>query len=137
MTEFKGAHRSHDPQLSEIRDEGVFGGLFASTDGGMDGEHIYEISSPQHLTDYALNYEIEGAWEAALELCDGDEDRAERIMSAGCESDSSDPDDGWELQRLRGQLASRLGYTSVEIEDETGSGCALCLPGCTIIRSES
>lgn len=133
MTTFEGIHRSPS-ELTEIRNTGTFGGVFASATGGMYGEHVYIVSSPRHLTDFELNYELEGAWEAALEICDGDESLAEAIMSAGCEVDG-DAEAGWEAQRLRGRLAAKLGYTSIEMLDETGSS-ALCLPGCTIERAE-
>tara|TARA_Y100001001_G_scaffold164802_1_gene199014 strand:- start:6988 stop:7293 length:306 start_codon:yes stop_codon:yes gene_type:complete len=97
---------------------------------------LHRIISPRHLTDYELNYEIEGAWDAALEIADGNEDVANAIMAPGCETlDDCEPEDvadqGWEFQRLRGQLAARLGYTSVEMLDEHGT-TYLCLPGCTI-----
>jgi len=129
---FEGIHRSPDPALTEIRSAGTFGGIFASSSGGMYGEHRYRVTSPRHLENYALNYEIDGAWEAALDLCDGDESLAEAIMTPDCEVEG-DADDGWNAQRLRGLLAARLGYTSVEMRDETGHA-VLCLQGCTLQR---
>lgn len=124
-----GLHRSPSSTLNEITDGGIFGGIFAGPKAGMYGEYVYEVSSPRHLSDFALNYEVDGAWEAALELCDGDESLASVIMTPGCETE--DPEEGWSAQRLRGQLARRLGYTSVEMLDETGE-CMLCLPGCSV-----
>lgn len=121
-------------RITEIRAEGVFGGLFASCNedaARSHGDVLHLIRSPRPLTDFELNYRLEGAWELALELCDGDESRAESIMSPDCPSDSGDAEDGWEVQRLRGELARRLGYTSVEMRDEHGT-VWLCLPGCEI-----
>lgn len=121
-------HSSPAP-LSSITDSGIFGGVFAAADETAARSHggiLHVVMSPRPLTNYVLNYEIDGAYEIALELCDGDESRADSIMSAACEGD-----DGWELQRLRGQLAGRLGYTSVEMRDEHGTTW-LCLPGCEI-----
>lgn len=121
-------------RITEIRPEGVFGGLFASCNvvaARSHGDVLHIIRSPRPLTNFALNYQIEGAWQLALDLCDGDEARAEAIMSPECPSDSVDAEDGWELQRLRGELARRLGYTSVEMRDEHGTTW-LCLPGCEI-----
>lgn len=121
-------------RITEILPEGVFGGLFASCCVDVARSHgdvLHVIRSPRPLTNFALNYQIEGAWELAVELCDGDETRAEAIMSPECPSDSADIEDGWELQRLRGELARRLGYTSVEMRDEHGTTW-LCLPGCEI-----
>lgn len=126
-------------EISEITKHGVFGGVFASGDINAalsHGETLYQIVSPRPLTDFELNYEIEGAWEIALELTDGCEESAEAIMSISCEAlDDCDPADAgeqsWEFQRLRGLLAARLGYTSVEMLDEHGTTW-LCLPGCKI-----
>lgn len=135
MEHFHGSNEA----ITEIRAEGVFGGLFASGNERSalsHGDMLHRIESPRPLTDYALNYEIEGAWEAALAVADGNEAVAEAIMSAGCESlDDCDPEDagdqGWEFQRLRGALAAKLGYTSVEMRDEHGTTW-LCLPGCKV-----
>ena len=93
------------------------------------GHVLHVIESTRALSDYELNYELDGAFEIALELAGGDESAAEAIMSKSCESD--DAEQGWEFQRLRGVLASRLGYTSVEMLDEHGTTW-LCLPGCGI-----
>jgi hypothetical protein len=131
---YEGIHRSHDASLAEVRQVGQFGGIFASVSGGMHGEYVYRVTSPRHLENYALNYEIEGAWEVALDVCSGDESLAEAIMTTGCEiADDNDGEAGWEAQRLRGVLALRLGYTSIEMRDETGHS-VLCLPGCAIER---
>ena len=125
--------------IATISASGAFGGLFASTSEASALSHgnvLHTIEAPRVLTDYELNYEAEGAWEAALELCDGNEEKAEAIMSAGCEAlDSCDPEDiaeqGLELQRLRGALAARLGFDAVEMIDEHGT-TYLCLPSCKI-----
>ena len=125
--------------ITEIRNSGVFGGLFASASESSALSHggvLHSIESPRHLSDYALNYEVGGAYDVALEIARGDERVADAIMSKGCESlDDCEPEDaaeqGWEFQRLRGVLASKLGYTSVEMLDEHGT-TYLCLPGCVI-----
>lgn len=119
-------------KIEAIKATGVFGGLFGASSAAAalsHGDVLHEITSPRPLADYDLNYEVQGAWEAAVAVCGGDEERAEAIMSAGCEAD--DAEEGWELQRLRGVLASRLGFTSVEMQDEHGTTW-LCLPGCEI-----
>lgn len=131
-------HGSYE-RITEIRAEGVFGGVFASTSEASarsHGEVLHRIISPRPLTDFELNYGVEGAWEAALEVARGDEDLAERIMNIECPaSDDVAPEDagedGWEVQRLRGVLATRLGYTSIEMRDEHGTTW-LCLPGCVV-----
>ena len=131
-----------ETEIQEITESGIFGGLFATSSESSASSHgriLHTIEASRVLTDYELNYEIEGAWEAALEICDGDEEKAEAIMSAGCESlESCDPEDaaeqGWELQRLRGLLASRLGFDAVEMLDEHGT-VYLCLPTCRVSQS--
>lgn len=125
--------------ITEIREGGMFCGLFASSSERSARSHgnvLYRIESPRHLSYYELNYEVEGAYEIALELADNDEALADAIMSKGCETpDDCDPEDagelGWRIQKLRGKLAARLGFTSVEMLDEHGT-TYLCLPGCTV-----
>lgn len=141
MTAIELFHGSSE-SLDKIRAEGVFGGLFAATNARSARSHgdvLHVIESPRHLSDYSLNYEIEGAYEVALEVARGDERVADAIMSKECPSlDDCAPEDageqGWEFQRLRGVLASRLGYTSIEMLDEHGT-TYLCLPGCSINRA--
>lgn len=135
MDHFHGSHH----QLSEIHSEGVFGGVFGASSEAAALSHgpvLHRIISPRPLTDYELNYSIEGAWKAAVEVAKGDEAVAECIMSLDCPSlDSCEPEDAgeqsWEFQRLRGVLARKLGFTSVEMSDEHGITW-LCLPGCIV-----
>jgi hypothetical protein len=120
--------------VSEIRSEEMFGGIFGGTEetARSHGAILHRIVSPRPLTDHDLNYEIARAWESALEIARGNEAIATRIMSAECPAlDQTDSEQGWEFQRLRGRLAARLGYTSVEMRDEHGVTW-LCLPGCMI-----
>lgn len=133
----KAFHGSHEI-ITEINSGGMFGGLFGGSYGAAasHGDIIHRLESPRHLSNFALNYEIEGAWDAALEVAKGDERVAEAIMEPGCpELDDCAPEDraeqGWRFQCLRGKLALKLGYTSVEMEDEHGE-TVLFLPGCTI-----
>lgn len=130
MQTFHGSSKT----ITEITGRGAYGGVFGATDAGpalSHGDVLHIVESPKPLTDYALNYEIADAWDVALKICRGDEEQAEAIMDSGCPCDSEDPEDGLELQRLRGELARRLGYTSVEMQDEHGTTW-LCLPGCSI-----
>ena len=127
-------HGSNE-MITEIRTDGIFGGIFASASEASARSHgdiIHRIQSPKHLTDFELNYEIEGAYDIALDIADGDEQVADAIMSEGCEAlDETDGEQGWEFQRMRGELATRLGYTSIEMLDEHGT-TYLCLPGCIL-----
>jgi hypothetical protein len=131
-------HGSPD-EISEIRDSGTFGGIFASPSAASARSHgpvLHIVRSPRPLTNYALNYEIDGAYDVALDIAGGDERIADAIMTAECAAlDDCEPceagEQSWEFQRLRGVLAARLGYTSVEMRDEHGTTW-LCLPGCEI-----
>jgi hypothetical protein len=130
MQTFHGSHTT----VTEITGRGAYGGVFGATDAGpalSHGDVLHIVESPKPLTDFELNYTIQGAWDVALKICRGDEERAEAIMDAGCPCDSPDPEDHIEIQRLRGELARQLGYTSVEMQDEHGTTW-LCLPGCSI-----
>ena len=127
-------HGSYE-KISEITDNGIFGGIFGSDsmDAALShGDFLHVIESPRPLTDYVLNYELEGAWEIALEIADYDDIVAESIMSKACPCDDGVCGEiGWDLQKMRGKLATRMGYTSIEMLDEHGITC-LCLPGCSI-----
>lgn len=135
MDHFHGS----DKAISAISDSGIFGGIFAAASEASARSHgdiLHRVESPKPLSDYELNYEVEGAYDIALELADSNEAMADAIMSAGCEySGDVDPEDagelGWEIQRMRGVLAARLGFTSVEMIDEHGTTW-LCLPACSI-----
>jgi hypothetical protein len=126
-------HGSRDRVL-EILDAGCFGGIFGAGDKRAalsHGDVLHIIDSPRHLTNFVLNYQIEGVYEIALDIVRGDAVLADAILDPGCPTDDPDPEVGLELQRLRGLLAARLGYTSVEMADEHGT-TYLCLPGCSI-----
>ena len=135
---FHGSHTEIPEILPSNHGYIDFGGIFAALSSAAALSHgpvLHLVTSPRPLTDYDLNYEVEGAWEAALEIARGDEAIAEAIMDAECpvpdSVDDSDGTAGWELQAKRGRLAAKLGYTSVEMRDEHGTTW-LCLPGCTI-----
>lgn len=125
--------------VAAILPGGVFGGLFAAASERSaisHGDVLHVIESPRHLSDYELNYEIDGAYAVALELGGGSELIADAIMTPACEPLDDCPaedagEQGWKFQRLRGVLAARLGFTSVEMLDEHGT-TYLCLPGCSI-----
>jgi len=132
MTDLIRFHGS-DTELTQITSSGIFGGLFGASESSAmsHGKYLHRLTSVNPLSNYELNYEINGAYDTALNVCDGNEEVADIIMTKGCETHSTDPEDGWELQRLRGLLALALGYDSVEMEDEHGTTW-LFLPGCKI-----
>jgi hypothetical protein len=133
-------HGSFDENLTEIHADGLFGGVFAGTDTVAEshGKFVYRIESPRPLTNFELNYQIEGVWATALEIAAGDESIAEAICEPDCHYAKArfDGDLSWKLQKMRGQLAAKLGYTSVEMRDEHGTTW-LCLPGCEIVKAHT
>lgn len=134
MTTIDDIFHGSTERITTIEQDGLFGGVFASGNklaALSHGDVLHRITSPKHLTDFELNYSIEGAYEAALEIAGGDETLADIIMTPGCESKADDSDASWDTQRLRGALAAKLGYTSIDMLDEHGM-TYLCLPGCTI-----
>jgi hypothetical protein len=137
MSASTGYHGSFE-EITSIKGSGTFGGLFGSDERAArsHGDVLHVIESPLHLTDYALNYEIDGAYDVALGIADGDEALADAIMDADCPvAGDVEPEDfaeaSWNIQRLRGKLAARLGFTSVEMRDEHGT-VTLYLPGCSV-----
>jgi hypothetical protein len=83
MERFHGS----DERLSEIRSTGIFGGVFAAASKQQALSHgrvVHRVNSPRPLSDFDLNYLIDGAWEAALVVAGGDEAVAECIMSVDC-----------------------------------------------------
>ncbi|GAA4321843.1 hypothetical protein GCM10023144_01370 [Pigmentiphaga soli] len=143
-------HGSSAP-ITEIRADGVFGGLFATPSRKAalshgDVLHVMEIDDARVLTQHALSYELDydtvlaalrnaahwvdaddldRAWELVIEdaQADGDDARILRVDDAG--------EAGWEAQRLRGVVARALGYAAVEMSDEHGT-TYLVLPGAAI-----
>ena len=137
-------------QISEIKDLGIFGGLFAAADEDAalsHGEvlHTIEIADDKALTQQDLSYELDAdAVMAALNVVAGhwcdDMDRLFELVVEEEEVEDADvellrADDlgeaGWEAQRIRGQLAKALGYAAVEMSDEHGTTW-LVLPGAKI-----
>lgn len=59
---------------------------------------------------------FEPAWKAIIEET---RDAGEMALAARLADDFGDA--GWEAQRLRGQIAKRLGYDAIEMSDEHGT----------------
>ena len=142
-------HGSHNKNISEVKDFGVFGGLFGSPNkqaAESHGPHLHYADIPEHkiLTHFALNYELPYAkinqalikaspklaknkklhdkvWDVVI----GDKGQAthhlgeDELSSMFGTSDAGEV--GLEAQRLRGQVSKHLGYHAVELEDEHGT----------------
>lgn len=148
----------HGGNISKVEDKGLFRGAFASareesavSHGNL---HMVELSEDQILTDYSLNYELDHdqvkaafeavcaeervdaesdlIWDSVIEdasLFDMDEDEVlEAFEMALIGEDESIGMASWISQRMRGQVARKLGYLAVEMDDEHGTSY-LVLPG--------
>ena len=140
--------------ISAIKNTGIFGGLFASSnkDAALShGAKLHVINAARVLSQHDLNYEIDyeliantlrsllsddlsdeeldTAYAAVIDEKDVyrmDEDDILRIFRADDLGEA-----GWEAQRIRGQVAKKLGYDAVEMSDEHGTSY-LVLPGTKI-----
>ena len=142
-------HGSHSKNILEVKDSGVFGGLFGSPSkqaAESHGPHLHYADIPEHkiLTHYALNYELPHAkisqalikaspklakdkelrnkvWDVVV----GDKGQAthhigeDELSSMFGTSDAGEA--ALEAQRLRGQVSKHLGHHAVELEDEHGT----------------
>ncbi len=142
-------HGSPAP-LSEIRDEGLFGGIFASDREAAEAHgngknRIYRIELAdadicEDLSDIdesiiasvlAIQTSAEGEQADELARCIiDDEEPAEELWSL-LYVDADAASTGWEIQRLRGAIAKAAGYKAVECSDEYGTSY-LVLPGTKI-----
>lgn len=147
-------HGSHEV-LKEIKDEGIFGGIFASCDEEVCLSHApklhkIELADSDILTQSGLAYEDYDHIKAALtDTLAFEEDEEGAIYSIVIENGSvfnneleearileifrcADlADASWQAQRIRGVIAKRLGYKAVEMKDEHGT-TYLVLPGSQI-----
>lgn len=151
-------YHGHAGSISKVEDMGLFRGVFASAcemAAGSHGElHVADLDEDKILTDYALNYELDHdevkaafeavcaeenvdaesdlIWEAVIEdanVFDMDEEEVlEAFEMAMIGEDASIGMASWVAQRMRGQVARKLGYLAVEMDDEHGTSY-LVLPG--------
>jgi hypothetical protein len=145
--------------ISEIKNEGVFGGLFASTDKDValshaDELHIIELEESEILTQQELSYHVDSNKVKKIlsdnlgEMTDEEldeiydaviEDRnlhrldmdEQRLLDIFYSGDLGEA--SWEAQKMRGIIAKNLGYKAVEMRDEHGT-TYLVLPGVNISR---
>ena len=135
--------------VSEIKDSGAFQGIFCATDsenasylgaGERTYLHVVELDESEILTDYYLNYfcdydkvrEILDYELSGYELDDGEMDNAWTAIIEDRPADGwTEAETGWDAERIRGQVAKKLGYKAVEMSDEHGTSY-LVLPGASI-----
>lgn len=152
-------HGSFDKNLTNIKDEGVFGGLFfASSESAALGHGDYLYKTTLKLSDIANDQDLEQAtgdqfrelfkWMSDQDFAVYNDllrdlviydtsvsslDEPELALAALSESEIFEAD--WFAQKLRGALASKLGFKAVEMCDEHGTSY-LVLPSVTIENAE-
>jgi hypothetical protein len=143
--------------FNEVTDDGLFGGIFASSDESValshgDVLHVIDLENSEILTQQELSYhidsgkvkqilidnldamtseELEVIYDAVVEdlsIHELDLD-ADRICSIFYSTDIGEA--SWQAQRIRGVIANSFGYKAVEMEDEHGR-TYLVLPGTKI-----
>lgn len=140
-------HGSHE-NINEIKNQGLFGGLFANPNYDAAYSHgniVHQLDVPEQ--DIMTNRHLDDVSDEELKAVapwvdDNDLDRLRklvidndvqtnhddaRIMKADDSAEAS-----WEAQRLRGALAKRAGFKGVEMNDEHGTSYLL-LPGTKIV----
>jgi len=132
-------HGSHDDALTTIRPDGLFGGLFCSSErrsAESHGRHVYvcEIDDDAICSTQILNYHADPA---AIDRVLADEygETSDEVWARVVDErhDDLDADEAWDAQRVRGLIAAALGFRAVECDDEHGTSW-LVLPGVEIVR---
>jgi hypothetical protein len=138
-------HGSRNGTLATISDEGIFGGIFGTSDARAafsHGDYLYTITAPKVLTQNDLTWHLtEDELECAQKVVDRSFARRryslEELVKAVFEDGQIDDmtlDEMFEAQALRGKIAKALGYDAVEMSDEHGTSY-LCLDTCTISKA--
>jgi hypothetical protein len=135
-------HGSKEDNLTVVTDSGLFGGVFASCDYNnayAHGDFVYtidlnddEVIMEEDLS-WGLDYEkvlntfveVTGHTEQSEEF---DKIWGYVIEDKSMSYDEFDADMAWEYQRMRGEVAKKLGYKAVSMRDEHGTSY-LVLPG--------
>lgn len=142
-------YHSSPEAITEIRDTGLFGGIFATDLIAAEshrGKHIYKIElEGDEVLDVMsrVDWDVIESVIVAETYAESDDDiqavyeMLQRDMGADedlwplltCESDPAYAN--WESQRLRGCIAKAAGYKAVECTDEHGT-VYLVLPGAKV-----
>lgn len=142
-------HGSYE-HVKEIRDEGLFGGVFASAmriAAASHGDVLHRIDLP--ASEIMTQAQIEDVSDDDLKAVARwvDDDDIDRLRELVVDEAPVDDDDirilrsgdvgeaSWEAQRLRGALAKLKGFKAVEMDDEHGTSY-LVLPGASISRDD-
>lgn len=143
--------------VSEVKDIGLFGGVFAHCNEDValshgSNLHVINVDDERVLTQHALSYELDyeavcAALRNVAVVEDDDFDMMYEIVIEEASLSSFDEEEvlrvfraddlaeaGWDAQRMRGKVAAKLGYLAVEMDDEHGTSY-LVLPGAEISQS--
>ncbi len=141
---------------------GVFDGFFARPDSasswgshGTGHDYFADIPSEKILSAYDLSYEVPyektlSAFESVTRVKEGD-DGFDVVWAAVIEDNTQKDEDalvdalgaddlgeaGWMAQKMRGQVAKKLGYDAIQMEDEHGDGTYLIVSGVKVTRALS
>ncbi|QHQ16266.1 hypothetical protein GMW39_10545 [Pectobacterium parmentieri] len=147
MKLFHGSYSNVAPVIKvgafAMSGDNVFDGIFASADfdaADSHGEfvHTYGVENIADSSD--LNARIDEVIEFLRGEIEADEDAIEDIANAIADDECDDSfaehlsprsatgDAGWEMQRLRGRVAARLGFDAVEMDDEHGTSYLIVNP---------
>lgn len=147
-------------EITSIRNDGVFGGIFASADESTarshgDFVHTIDIPKKEILTQYEMEYELDypkiasvlkrevqkGITEEELDnvydavvkedVNFGDMDEVQENRMLEIFRSENKSDALFEMQRIRGEIAREFGFKAVEMDDEHGTSY-LVLPGVKI-----
>lgn len=139
-------------RISDVRDDGVFGGVFCGTSESValsHGPYLHrvELPGPSIASSFDLGQADYAAILAALIAHSGAGASDDTTLDAlyDCVTDDKEPGQSlwaalgaedqatasWKTQRLRGKVAGALGYSAVEMSDEHGTSY-LVLPGAKI-----
>lgn len=139
----------HGGDITSIEDTGLFRGAFATPNDMAARSHgkLNVIELEKVLSDFELNYEIDAdetrtafeavceeegvdaesdiIWDAVIEdanVFEMDEDEVlEAFEMAIILQDVDLGNASWAAQRMRGQVAKKLGFDAVEMDDEHGT----------------
>lgn len=155
MKLFHGSYSSTAPIIKigayAMTGDNVFDGIFASDDAEVAGSHgsnVYAYTVASIADSNTLNERIEEVLSFLGGEVKADYDTLDALASAIADDDCESWEQFesilaprscadafaavcWEMQRLRGRVAARLGYDAVEMDDEHGTSYLIVNPSIT------
>lgn len=140
-------------RVRRVTDDGVFEGLFTSADPGVAASHgdcitVIRIEQDGIMRTYDLAYDTDYDVVARAireETPASTDEEVEMVFDAVVDQEERPEGDelidilrvdweeaGWEIQRIRGAIAARLGYAAAEMDDEHGTSY-LVFPGADVV----